>query len=250
MNTENGNRKLVSQDQVSAGAEGWHRDAFNDIAARLTSRDFPCIFSRNAFRKRILKFLFVEDITERGIRHLAEGLTEYVDISEEWDGNLDTSYPLVAAFSPDILGDRHSVADYHAFGWEVLQKLHEVDPAPWPEEIGKDPESGTWSMCFNGMPLFCNMSNPGHRARRSRNLGRHFTLVINPRERFDIFAGDTTSGRNVRSNIRNRVERYDGLPHSWQLGTYGSESLEWQQYGLLEENTERTDKCPFRFRGP
>jgi N-omega-hydroxy-L-arginine synthase len=102
-------------------------------------------------------------------------------------------------------------------------------------------------MCFNGMPLFCNMSNPAHRVRRSRNLGEHFILVINPRERFDIFAGDSPSGRQVRSNIRNRIARYDGTPHSLQLGSYGNGGVEWSQYGLIEDNIERTDKCPFKF---
>jgi FPC/CPF motif-containing protein YcgG len=103
-------------------------------------------------------------------------------------------------------------------------------------------------MCFNGMPLFFNMSNPAHRVRRSRNLGGHFALVVNPRERFDVFAGDTPSGRRVRANIRKRIERYDGTPHSWQLGSYGDGALEWRQYGLIEENAERADRCPFAFR--
>lgn len=240
---------LVSQGQVEEGAKRWHLDVLGDIEARLSDVNFPCIFSRNAYRKQLLKFIFVENISADGIRHLGDGLTEYVDISNSWDGRLDTSYPLIAAFSPEIIDDVQPVDDYHALGWRILQMLHAIDPMPWPDNVAKDPESDSWSMCFNGMSLFCNMSGPGHRFRRSRNLGRHFTLVINPRERFDIFAGDNPSGRNVRTNMRRRVERYDGAAHSWQLGTYGAGALEWQQYGLLEQNADRTDKCPFKFGG-
>ena len=102
-------------------------------------------------------------------------------------------------------------------------------------------------MCLNGMPIFCNMSHPGHRVRRSRNLGEHFVFIINPRERFDIVAGDTPSGRKVRSNIRNRIGRYDGISHCPQLASYGAGGIEWWQYGIVEDNIERTDKCPFNF---
>ncbi|MBA3772851.1 MAG: YqcI/YcgG family protein [Ramlibacter sp.] len=239
---------LISQAQMREESKGWHRAVFDDLESRLGGDpDFPCIFSKNAFRKQLLKFVFVETIDTSGIQHLGNGLKDYVEISKTWDGSIDTAYPLVAAFSLNAISSQ-SVDGYHAFGWQVLQKLHEIDPAPWPEEVSKDPNSHSWSMCFDGMPLFCNMSSPAHRVRRSRNLGGHFILIINPRERFDVVAGDTPGGRSVRSNIRNRIGRYDGTPHSLQLGTYHAGATEWWQYGLVEDNIERTDKCPFIFR--
>ncbi|UQX01223.1 YqcI/YcgG family protein [Streptomyces sp. RerS4] len=247
METSQQTTRLISQEQVLEGGEEWHRDAFEGIAARLAGPDFPCVFSRNAFRKQLVKLVFVENEESDGIRHLAASLTEYVELSRTWDGRLDTAYPLVVAFSADAVTAR-TVAEYHSFGWRVLQALHHADPEPWPADVGHDPDSETWSMCFNGMPLFVNMSSPAHRNRRSRNLGDHFVLVINPRERFDVFAGETPSGRKVRANIRERIHRYDGIPHSPQLGSYGAGALEWFQYGLIDENTERTGVCPFRPR--
>jgi FPC/CPF motif-containing protein YcgG len=238
---------LIPQRNVSSDGKKWHLAAFHDVESRLTDAGFPCVFSRNAFRKQLLLFSFVEDAGTISIRHLADALAEYVELSRDWDGRLDTAYPLVIAFSLEAVTAR-SVTEYHAFGWAVLQKLHNVDPAPWPDNVGKDPDSGSWSMCFNGMPLFFNMSTPAHRVRRSRNLGEHFVLVVNPRERFDVVAGDTPSGRKVRSNIRDRIDRYDGTPRAQQLGSYGVAGLEWWQYGLLEDNVERLDKCPFVFR--
>ncbi|VWD05572.1 hypothetical protein BLA39750_02864 [Burkholderia lata] len=238
---------FVTQDQVIETGKDWHRSVLADIRARLSeSGDFPCVFSRNAFQKGLLRFIFVDSLDEAGFARLAAGLTEYVDISGSWDGNLATAYPLIVAFSLDLI-DSGSVEDYHAFGWNVLQKLHEIDPAPWPEGVGKNPDAPSWSMCFNGMPIFCNMSHPAHLVRRSRNLGDHFIFVINPRERFDIVAGDTPPGRRVRANIRNRILRYDGTPHSPQLASYGAGGIEWWQYEIAEDNVERTDKCPFAF---
>lgn len=236
---------LVPQACVRNQGKHWHHAVLDDIESRLDrDSDFPCIFSKNALRKQLLMFVFVDGIKTDDLQHLANGLTEYVEISRTWDGSLSTAYPLVVAFSHDAIKAR-STGDYDAFGWAVLKKLHDMDPAPWPENVGRDPNLSSWSMCFNGMPIFCNMSHPAHRTRNSRNLGEHFLLIINPRERFDIIAGDTPSGRKVRANIRNRIAHYDGFPCCPQLASYGAGGIEWWQYSLTEENTERTDKCPF-----
>jgi FPC/CPF motif-containing protein YcgG len=238
--------RLISQMHVGEEGKDWHRVVLSDIESRLgDDHDFPCLFSKNAFQKGLLKFIFVETAAQDGIQHLAEGLKEYVALSEGWNGSLNTAYPLIVAFSLNAV-KAQSVEGYHAFGWQVLQKLHEVDPGPWPAHVGKDPDGLSWSMCFNGMPIFCNMSHPAHRIRRSRNLGEHFLFVINPRERFDIVAGDTPSGRKVRMSIRSRIARYDGISHCPQLASYAAGGIEWWQYGLADENVERRDKCPFK----
>ncbi|GLZ38067.1 YqcI/YcgG family protein [Actinokineospora sp. NBRC 105648] len=241
--------KLISQEQVGASGPDWHLDALRDLESRLLDPGFPCVFAKNAARKKIVTMLFVEDTGSSGIRHLAAGLADFVERSRDWDGRLDSAPPLVVAFAPDAVYAR-TVGEYHSFGWRVLRSLHALDPRPWPAAISRDPDTDSWSMCFNGMALFVNMSSPAHHVRRSRNLGRHFVLVVNPRERFDVFAGDTPSGRKVRANIRARIGRYDGAPHAWQLGSYGTGALEWRQYGLVEENVERADRCPFRLRTP
>jgi N-omega-hydroxy-L-arginine synthase len=240
--------KLVPQNLVCKEGKSWHRVVHRDVKSRLRDEsDFPCIFSKAAFQKGLLRFVFADSIEPNDIRRLAEGLVEYVDLSRGWNGSLNTAYPLVAAFSRDAIRTQ-SIEGYHDFGWKVLQKLHEIDPAPWPENVSKDPDAPAWSMCFNGMPLFCNMSHPAHRARRSRNLGEHFLLIINPRERFDIVAGDTPSGRKVRSHIRDRIARYDRVSHCPQLASYGATgAVEWWQYSMSDDNRERADKCPFKF---
>ncbi|MFE4257330.1 YqcI/YcgG family protein [Streptomyces sp. NPDC056883] len=247
VNTSTKRIALISQEHVEEIGTDWHRDALREVASRLEDPGFPCVFSKNALRKQLLRFVFVENGDAGGIRHLAQGLKEYVELSREWDGKLDTAYPLVVVFSAGAVEGRRT-EDHHAFGWKVLQGLHEIDSAPWPADVDRDPSSPGWSMCFDGMPLFCNMSSPAHRKRRSRNLGERFVMVVNPRERFDVFAGDTPSGRKVRANIRGRIDRYDEIPHAPQLGSYGAGALEWFQYGLDDENAEQTDSCPFAFR--
>lgn len=239
---------LIDQSSLSGSADDWRSKVLYHLRQILeSSSDFPCPFARNAFKKNLLRFIFVENNDDASYRQLARGLGEYVDLSRDWDGDLHTAYPLLVAFSTTATVAQ-TVEEYQRFGWTVLQRLHELDPLPWPDDVGLDPNSPSWSMCFNGMPLFCNMSNPAHRIRRSRNLGDHFVLVINPRERFDVVAGDTPAGRKLRESIRGRIAAYDKAEHSRQLGIYGSGAVEWQQYGIIEDNTERADRCPFVFR--
>ena len=48
--------------------------------------------------------------------------------------------------------------------------------------VARDPRDPAWAFCLAGTPLFLNMSFPGHRQMKSRNLGRYITFVINLRE--------------------------------------------------------------------
>jgi N-omega-hydroxy-L-arginine synthase len=66
---------------VEESAHGWHRSAYEYLKSRLSDADFPCVFSRNAFRKGIVRFIFVESQDKSGIQHLAGGLKDYVDLS-------------------------------------------------------------------------------------------------------------------------------------------------------------------------
>lgn len=236
---------LLDQHEALDQARPWRAAAVREIGRRLGDFGFPCIFSRNAFKKGLVQFVLVDAVDDRGLRDLAVALERYVLESRDWDGRVDSARPLVVLFSPALTG-RRTVRGYHAFGWEVLGRLHALDPGPWPESVSRDPEDPTWSMCFAGMPLFVNMSTPAHRRRRSRNLGDGLAFVVNPRERFDVLAGDTPRGRKTRETIRRRVDHYDDVPHSPDLATYGSGATEWQQYELLDDDaTAHPPACPF-----
>lgn len=235
---------LVPQRLAEEVAQGWQAEAVNDVTRKLQDPAFPCIFSRNAHKKKLIGFIFVNSWDEQGVRHLSEGLRDYVRISQDWNGKLDEAYPLIVFFSSDAISAR-DIPSYQEFGWQVLHELERIDQIPWPANVSRDPFDSSWSMCFNGMQLFCNMSTPEHKNRRSRSLGRYFAIVINPRERFDVFAGDTPSGRNTRKNIRRRIQEYDGVTPSTVLGSYGSESLEWKQYVLPDSDTNiESLTCP------
>ncbi|WP_341367182.1 YqcI/YcgG family protein [Yoonia sp. BS5-3] len=238
---------LIAQKEIPETSPAWHHTVLHDLSLRLEDEQgFPCIFSKNAFARGLVKLCFVEDNLSQSLRQLADDLRLYVKLSDRWDGNLGTAYPLVVAFSQNAIQSQ-SLEDYHAFGWWILQQLHDFDEKPWPEGVSTDPHHPYWSMCFHGMQIFVNMSCPAHEQRRSRNLGSHLLFIINPRERFDVVAGDTDAGRKVRANIRSRIEKYDQQSHCPQLGSFVAGEIEWWQYGITDVNTtDRADKCPFR----
>lgn len=230
-------RALLTQQQIETSSlSGWKLDAYHEIEATVSRNSFPCIFSRNAIKKQLAMFTFVETLETRDITTLASALSAYVELSRRWTGTLDTAYPLLAVVARDATPTKR-LNDFHRYGWDILKRLHSMDSHPWPDNVDSTLDSPHWSMCFAGMPLFINMSCPAHLERRSRNLGGNLVLVINPRDRFDVFASNSPSGRNTRARIRSRIAAYDGCPHSPELGEYGSGSLEWKQYGLDEPGT-------------
>ncbi len=239
---------IAQDDLVDPGYPGpaWHREVANDLAQRLTPPSaFPCTFSQNAFRRGLVDFIFVERRDAAGLQDLRDDLGAYVAAAAGWNGEVNTARPLVVAFSR-AAARAGSVAGYHRIGWEILQDWHDNDPAPWPGGVGRDPHAPFWSMCFAGTQIFVNFSSPAHVQRKSRNLGRHLLFIVNPRERFDIVAGDTPEGRRVRQVIRDRVEAHDGIPHAPELGSFVKGEIEWWQYGLTDDNRARTDRCPLK----
>lgn len=227
---------------------GWRGDCASELLETLRPpSQFPCVFSQNACQRRRIVFSFVEGLDDASLAGAADDLAAYLRRADAWDGQVATAEPLAVLFSPETVRDS-TVAGYHAIGWRILQYWHDHDPHPWPDGVSRDPHQPFWAMCYRGIQLFVNMSAPAHAVRRSRNLGRAFTFIINPRERFDIVAGDDPRGRRVRATIRDRIAAYDGVGHSPQLGSYEAGEIEWWQYGLAETNAPRTDACPFRLR--
>src|SRR5262249_11741503 len=141
-----------------------------------------------------------------------------------------------------------TVEEYHTQAWGILQHLHDNDPAAWPASVPTDPDHPLWSFCFDGVPLFANFSNPGHKCRKSRNLGRSLALVVQPRQGFDLVAGNDPEGQKVRELIRSRIASYDSVPVARELATYGDpDACEWRQYGLPDDDGTIFNTCPLNF---
>lgn len=240
---------LISQDKTTGlSHDDWRFRSAQDLLGILAQpTSFPCFFSQNACKRQLIQFSFVDENTPAAHGQALQDILSYVAKARAWDGDVATAEPLVMQFNPATHA-RDTVDGYHDLGWSILQFWHENDPAEWPQDVGHDPNHPFWSMCLGGMQLFVNMSCPAHRIRKSRNLGQALTFVINPRERFDIVAGDNPRGHRIREQIRNGIVAYDGIHHCPTLGSFQAGEIEWWQYGLPEENALPDSGCPFRMR--
>lgn len=163
----------------------------------------------------------------------------------DWDGKFNTAYPLLVVFEPNP-HDR-TTKNYQKIFIDTLQYLIDNDTKEWLGEIPLDPNQEFWTMCFHGVQLFINASHPNHHLRASRNLCDTLVLVINPRERFDIFAGDNDAGYAIREQIRKNIDNYDLMPRSPCLGHYLLGEQEWVQYMLSITNDDKPLECPLSF---
>ena len=239
----------VNRDPLASAnglACAWRDAAVDDVTQRLRDRGFPCVFARNAQKKDLVRFTFVDGADPEHLDRLADDIAAFLEDCRDWDGRVDSAPPLIVLFAPRITTGALTVRDYQDRGWWILRELHRRDPTPWPRAVPTNPEHPDWSMCFAGTAIFVNMSTPAHKHRRSRNLGRCLAFVINPRERFDVLAGPTPRGRKARAIIRQRIDAYDDLRRSTDLGFYGSGSLEWRQYEIQDTDpSAHPPRCPF-----
>lgn len=252
MRAENDGTRLTSADfftQASLSAflettddtqnRDWMAAAAKQLDKKLGDSAFPCPFGRLTHRRDIQKMVFVNQDAPESLQQLRDQLAAYTDHVKQDDAMFR---PLVVVFKPEA---GQSLKEYHAKGWAVLQHLHDHDVADWPSDTPRDTEHYLWSFCFNGVQLSVNMSNPAQQEHKARNLGDSMVLVFNPRKDFDVVAGDSKPGRQVRETIRQALSDYEGLPPSDTLGTYGDpNNLEWRQYASEESAAPLPKKCP------
>lgn len=219
---------LVKASEITAGGIETARLAqiASEFSTLVRHPGFPCIFARHALVRGELLF----GLAEPGV-DLAGAVTE---LMREAAHTIHLSPQQVVVLFADLPSDS-TLTREREFASEVLLRLRQEDRVPWPSHAPHDPGDPRWTFWFEGIDFFINFSSPGHKRRRSRNLGSAFSMVVQSRSSFDDF-GPHSKAREV---VRSRLARYDDLPPHPALGAYGEPSnREMLQYFLGETNTE------------
>ncbi|WP_258344715.1 YqcI/YcgG family protein [Saccharopolyspora gregorii] len=225
--------------------EDWEKRALAEFEQRMLDAEepFPCIFGVDAVRRGTLRYAFVR----RG-RHRASDLVAALREYADGCAGLGRRTSLVTFFEHDA--EIRGLPAHWAEFWRLLRTVRDADEQPWPAGIDQDTESPTWKFSCFGKSFFVVANTPAHELRRSRHLS-HFAITFQPRFVFDGLSADTTAGRNARSIIRERLDRYDRVaPHSG-LGDFGEPgNREWLQYFLpdTDRGIPAEQRCPLSAR--
>ena len=215
----------------------WAAAAYREIRDKVLDEAFPCTFGTVAQRRGEILYAFI------GPDHLREALTAYTDFLRPLEPVVASLTPLAVVMPPRA---GWSERLYFEYGWDMLQRLHDEDPHPWPDRIPKDPDDPKWSYCFGGLPLFVNFKTPAHAKRKSRRTEHSFMLLFQSRDGFDVVAGDSVQGRRARDLIRRKLAAYDAVPVYPELAHYATAAnREWRQYFVPEANVPLAAQCPF-----
>jgi FPC/CPF motif-containing protein YcgG len=220
----------------------WYAAGVRSLRDSLRHREYPCHFGRQAFERGQLLTTYA--IMEE-LRPLAGALAYFLDSTPRVRGGRH----LLCAFVRTADGSTHR--DHDRMFWQVLQYLHDHDPAPWPAAFPTSPQDPAWEFCFNGAAMFVFGAASTHVARASRNLGEHLVLLFQPRSVFLGIEGGTPAGIVARSRIRDRLRAWDlAAPHP-AMGDYGDPSnFEWRQYFIPDDDSDLHPVCPLRLHAP
>ncbi|OIK13079.1 hypothetical protein BIV60_14830 [Bacillus sp. MUM 116] len=224
--------------------EEWERNALEKFSVKMSDKEkpFPCIPATIGFSKNQLRYAFIGDPRENStIYELAEILSRYTEVAREIG-----SYTSLIVFykTPDSLKSAYAVEDYERLFWKNLSSLSALDPNEWPEDIPPDPHHPIWEFCFNSEKYFMYCGTPAHVNRQSRHF-ENLILAITPRWVLQEFNRSQKFAKNIKTQVRKRLEKYDSIAIHPDLNSYGSEdNFEWKQYFLRDDDTSLS-KCPY-----
>jgi FPC/CPF motif-containing protein YcgG len=227
----------VGDDQRPA----WLADSYATFRANITDKRYPCYFGAEAERKGNL---FYSHITNRNVADLPATLLTFLTLCANPSRDKNN---LVVFFQPAPAPLEH--AKYQSLFWDTLRYLRDHDPAPSAALDWIDPSDPLWDFPFAGNLFFVVGISPSYRQRRSRNLGLGMIMVFQPRQVFRDHLTGREIGTEARSAIRERVERWDGVPPHPNLNMYGRpDNLEWTQYFISDDDTPEIGRCPLSHR--
>jgi uncharacterized protein len=219
---------LVRASEAIAGGAASDRlvQIVAEFSTQIRNPRFPCFFAARALAEDEILFGLAESSPD-----LPGAITE---LMREASRAIRSSSKLVVAIFADVAFDA-TLAQEREFAGQVLRRLRQEDRVPWPPDAPQDPRDPRWVFWFEGVDFFINFSSPGHKCRRSRNLGSAFSMVVQSRSSFDDF-GLHSKAREI---VRSRLAGYDDLPPHPALGVYGdSANREILQYFLGDTNTD------------
>ena len=189
--------------------------------------------------------LFYSHVTNGDIAHLPTTIETFLGLCSHLSRDKNN---LIVFFEP--LSSPLTHAEYRAVFWNTLLYLQHNDPKPPTGTANVDYSDPLWEFPFSANRLFVLGVSPSYKQRQSRNLGPGLIMVFQPRQIFQDHITGNQIGAEARTYIRQRLERWDGVPPHPDLNVYGqSRNREWAQYFIADEQVSEAGCCPLRRLG-
>lgn len=219
----------------------WVIQEYKTFHDTVTDKTFPCYFGMTAEMRGELRYAY---ITQEDWSNLPEALESFIEL---FDAPKLIRHGLFVFVEPET--DEKPLEHYREYFWNILQYLHKVDTKPWPKDYPTDPDHHLWAFSFAEEPFFVFGNAPAYKQRKTRNLGNSLVLGFQPRRIFEGLEGTSKGGIMSREKVRERVEKWDGLPTHPNISHYGDpEHREWKQYFIGDDIKPIEGKCPFHHK--
>ena len=214
--------------------------ALDEFTATVADERYPCMYATRALRR---DSLLCAHLTWRNSpahhRRLADLVSAYLSALRDMPPQDAAMVALVVFLTvpPGSAGPSTVAA------WQAIQALMDLGGGVDGDAIPLDDPA--WALTFEATRLFVNISSPGNRRRRSRNLGSRLALVIQPRDGIDLIAPLNERGDRIREAVRQRIDAYDEVPRSPDLSRNGATANhDWKQYELVDDERGWQGPCP------
>jgi uncharacterized protein len=216
----------------------WVIEEYKNFHQTVTDKTFPCYFGMTAENRGELRYAY---ISQDDWSQLPKALEQFIDL---FDAPKLIRHGLFVFVEPEK--EEKDIPYYREYFWNILQYLHDQDEKPWPKDYPEDPDHHLWAFSFAEEPFFVFGNAPAYKQRKTRDLGNSLVLGFQPRRIFEGLEGTSKGGIMSREKVRERVEKWDGLPKHPNISHYGDpEHREWKQYFIGDDIKPIEGKCPF-----
>lgn len=223
----------INADHIDAD----HIDAAELLGEMVARSDYPCLGARSVFRRDAAE-IHVLPSMDGSLDALAGALRTF---GAAHDGSEELA-SFVTVFREPVPTTEE---EFEAALWGVLQRLHDIDEAPWPADVAQDPDDPRFAFSFAGTPFFIVGLHPwsSRKARRSPLP----MMVFNLHRQFERLRADGQFER-MRTMIRRRDERLQGTVNP-MVEDYGTSSAARQYSGRAVGPQWRAPFQPKETRG-
>ncbi|WP_199512217.1 guanitoxin biosynthesis heme-dependent pre-guanitoxin N-hydroxylase GntA [Nucisporomicrobium flavum] len=187
---------------MTPGRTSQHEEQFTRFREKIARQDFPCLGAKAALRQGTLQLKAYECMLNgASVQSLARDLEAFVQDNAE----TPSEFAVLAAVDP--AARMPDEIHFEKALFDVLQRLHQIDPGTWDQRVSTDPANSAFKFSFAGRAFYVVGVHP-----QASRIARRFALpalIFNPVWQFDVLRSRKHLERLIRL-VRNRDTALQG----------------------------------------